>query len=82
MEEAKNNGTWKGYWAYKFDLSSELASTESSEMFLEIRNLLMLTIIPKKMDKKDHRQSAYLKAAVARVILKFIFFHTLLACTY
>ena len=71
MEEAKNNGTWKGYWAYKFDFNSELASNESSEMFLEIRNLLMLTIIPKKMDKKDYRQSAYLKAAVSRVKINF-----------
>ena len=67
MEEAKNNGTWKGRDARRFDLRSELASTESSEMFLEIRNLLMMTIIPKKMTKKDNLQSAYLKAAISRV---------------
>ena len=66
MEKAKNNGTWKG-WG--FDLNSELARTESSEMFLEIRNLLMMTIIPKKMTKKDNVQSAYLKAAISRVKL-------------
>ena len=78
MEEAKNNGTWKGSgWSntlgnWEFDLSSELASTESSEMFLEIRNLLMMTIIPKKMTKKDNLQSAYLKAAISRVKTNFI----------
>ena len=73
MEEAKNNGKWNtGYdRSGKFDLNSELVSTESSEMFLEIRNLLMMTIIPKKMDKKDNRQSAYLKAAVSRVKVIF-----------
>jgi len=84
MEEAKNNGTWiqakYSNGSYKggieFDLNSELALTEKSEMFLEIRNLLMMTIIPKKMDIKDNRQSAYLKAAVSRVkiISKFYFF--------
>ena len=67
IEEAKNNGTWKSWKADEFNLSSELASTESSEMFLEIRNLLMMTIIPKKMTKKDNLQSAYLKAAISRV---------------
>ena len=71
MEDTKNNGTWTGDGADEFDLSSEWASTESSEMFLEIRNLLMMTIIPKKMDKKDHRQGAYLKAAVSRVKINF-----------
>ena len=74
MEEAKNNGTWEGkHWSGDFDLSSELASTESSEMFLEIRNLLMMTIIPKKMNKKDNLQSAYLKAAISRVKIRFKF---------
>ena len=73
MEEAKKNGTWKGSGEdkytgkWEFDLNSELARTESSEMFLEIRNLLMMTIIPKKMAKKDNLQSAYLKAAISRV---------------
>ena len=73
MEEAKNNGTWNTgmFGSGKFDLNSELALTESSKIFLEIRNLLMMTIIPKKMDKKDNRQSAYLKAAVSRVKVNF-----------
>ena len=71
MEEAKNNGTWKGKGADEFDLNSELALTESSGMFLEIRNLLMMTIIPKKMTKKDNLQSAYLKAAISRVKINF-----------
>ena len=75
MEEAINNGTWKGGPSYdKFDLDSELARTESSEMFLEIRNLLMMTIIPKKMAKKDNLQSAYLKAAISRVKLNLKIF--------
>ena len=70
MQEAKNNGTWTGGPRFdKFDLNSELARTESSEMFLEIRNLLMMTIIPKKMAKKDNLQTAYLKAAISRVKL-------------
>ena len=73
MDESKKNGKWNtGYYrSGKFDLNSELVSTESSKMFLEIRNLLMMTIIPKKMDKKDYRQSAYLKAAVSRVKVNF-----------
>ena len=80
MEEAKNNGLWKGSGEdalgnkWKFDLDSELARTESSEMFLEIRNLLMMTIIPKKMAKKDNLQSAYLKAAISRVNHNFKIF--------
>ena len=82
MEEAKKSGAWKGSGNdklgrnWEFDLNSELDLTKSSEMFLEIRNLLMMTIIPKKMNKKDTRQSAYLKAAVSRVNnnLKILFF--------
>ena len=77
MKEAKINGAWKGSGndelgrKWEFDFNSELDLTKSSEMFLEIRNLLMMTIIPKKMNKKDNRQSAYLKAAVSRVKINF-----------
>jgi len=67
MEEAKKNGSWTSKGADEFDFNFEIASTESSEMFLEIRNLLMLTIVPKQMTMDDDQQSAYLKAAVSRV---------------
>ena len=73
MEEAKKNGTWiqkkneGGYIDGEFDYFYEIISTDSKDLFLEIRNLLMLTIVPKIMTKKDDLQSAYLKAAVSRV---------------
>ena len=73
MEQAIINGTWiqkKEYGRYiggEFDTNTELISTESKSLFLEIRNLLMLTIVPKRLTIKDNLQSAYLKAAVSRV---------------
>ena len=67
MEQAIKNGTWTTYGSDEFDYNTELVSTESKSLFLEIRNLLMLTIVPKRMTIKDNLQSAYLKAAVSRV---------------
>ena len=69
MQEAKRNGTWNTgkYGSDKFRIATECLLTESPSLFLEIRNLLMLTIVPKKMTVKDDLQSAYLKAAVSRV---------------
>ena len=51
----------------------------TTEFFTEIRHLLMMLIVPKQIHRQDQKQEAYLKAAVARVILKLMFFHTLLA---
>ena len=72
MEQAIKNGTWTGtgtdrYGTWKFDYNTEYVSTVSKSLFLEIRNLLMLTIVPKRMTHKDNLQIAYLKAAVSRV---------------
>ena len=67
MNEAKKNGTWTGSGSDDFEVAAEWALIESKDLFLEIRNLLMLTIVPKRMTIKDNLQSAFLKAAVSRV---------------
>ena len=67
MEQARINGTWKGYCARQFDYKSEMSIHESSDTFLEIRNLLLMMVLPKRIHKKDNLQSAYLRAAIARV---------------
>ena len=49
----------------------ELAELRSLENFLELRNLMLMTIIPKKLNAADHEQSAYLRAAISRVSPNF-----------
>ena len=67
MEHAQKNGTWVGNYARTFDFKSEMSICESSGTFLEIRNLLLMMVLPKRINKKDSLQSAYLRAAIARV---------------
>ena len=73
MKEAKENDTWKpqlsdGTELFTIsDYNRELEQTSSSKFFLEMRNILMMTIIPKRLDKKDSDQAAYVKAAIVRV---------------
>ena len=69
MREAVNNGTWTGYNRY-FDYDKEKKERESSELYLEIRNLMMMIIIPKRIHKKDPEQGAYLRASIVRVSLR------------
>ena len=75
MREAVNNGIWpgKGEDGYgretKFDYNKEMKGRESSELYLEIRNLMMMIIIPKRIHKKDPEQGAYLRASIVRVSL-------------
>ena len=69
MEEAVNNGTWTDDDADKFDYNEEMEVRESSEFYLEIRNLMMMIIIPKRIHKKDPEQGAYLRASIVRVSL-------------
>ena len=66
MEQARASGAWN-VQLDPFNLNSEMALRESSETFLEIRNLMLMTVIPKRIHVKDHLQSAYLKAAIVRV---------------
>ena len=49
----------------------ELAELRSLENFLQLRNLMLMTIIPKKLSAVDHEQSAYLRAAISRVSPNF-----------
>lgn len=37
------------------------------EVHVEIRNLIMMVLLPKKLHKDDESQEAYLRAAVSRV---------------
>ena len=71
MDEAKNNGKWNAQPMYYngpvFNYRSELTELESSSTFLEIRNLMLMIIIPKKIHIKDSKQSAYVRAAFVRV---------------
>ena len=70
MEQAKINGwkpTDKRGDPINFDYNVEMSIRESSDTFLEIRNLLLMMVLPKRIHKKDNFQSAYLRAAIARV---------------
>ena len=68
IEQAKINGTWSDCWGdKKFDFKKEMSIRESSDTFLEIRNLLLMMVLPKRINQKDSLQSAYLRAAIARV---------------
>ena len=67
MDEAMKNGTWRGSKASQFFYSTELTDLKSSSTFLEIRNLMLMIIIPKRIHIKDSEQSAYVRAAFARV---------------
>ena len=70
MDEAEKNGTWNAQPLWDgtvFNYQSELTELESSSTFLEIRNLMLMIIIPKKIHIKDSEQSAYVRAAFVRV---------------
>ena len=74
MREAVNNGTWDGknrYTGGDFNYNEAMKERESSELYLEIRNLMMMIIIPKRIHKKDSEQAAYLRASIVRVSLLF-----------
>ena len=51
--------------------------SKTTDFFTEIRHLFMMLIVPKQIHRQDQKQTAYLKAAVARVIFKLIFLLTL-----
>ena len=70
MDEAVNNGTWDGedkYGFVCFDKAEELKYIQPNEVFVEMRNSMLMTIVPKKMTQKDEGQAAYLRAAISRV---------------
>ena len=46
---------------------SEEKLTLSNEMFVELRNLMLMSICPKKLDAAESEQAAYLRAAISRV---------------
>ena len=46
---------------------SEEKLTLSNKMFVELRNLMLMSICPKKLDAAESEQSAYLRAAISRV---------------
>ena len=77
MIQANRNRTWGGKY---YDSNGheeivfsyikyvkELNYMRSSEVFLEMRLSMLMTIVPKKMTKKDEGQAAYLRAAISRV---------------
>jgi len=70
MEQARTSGAWNAQVnndGSAFDLEREMSSRISSATFVEIRNLLLMTIIPKRIHVKDELHAAYLKAAIVRV---------------
>ena len=74
MRDAVDNGTWTGKGKefgreWEFDYNFEMKKRVSSEFYLEIRNLMMMIIIPKRIHKKDTEQQAYLRASIVRVSL-------------
>ena len=40
---------------------------QSNDVFLEIRCLMLMLVLPKRINKKDCYQAAYLRAAISRV---------------
>ena len=66
MDEAFKNGTWDDYYG-EFDKEKELKYIRSKKVFVEMRNSMLMTIVPKKMTQKDKGQAAYLRAAISRV---------------
>lgn len=52
------------------EYKEEYAYVNSNDVFKEIKNLLMLMIVPKKMHIGDTSQAAYLKAAISRLCHK------------
>ena len=69
MKEAQQNGTWIP--AVRFDYNAKMYIRESSDSFVEMRNLLMMLVIPKRIHKKDKEQVAYLRAAIVRVSTRY-----------
>ena len=68
IEQAIKNGLWDGkHRKGDFDFNAEMSIRESSSTFLEIRNLLLMMVLPKRIHAKDNLQSAYLRAAIVRV---------------
>ena len=79
MEQARANGAWDVLDG-PFDFNSEMALRESTETFVEIRNLMLMTVIPKRIHVKDNLHSAYLKAAVVRVRYSIVVGIVLMKC--
>ena len=79
MVDAINNGAWDGKdedGDVVFNDETyleELKYIRSNEVFVEMRNSMLMTIVPKKMTQKDVGQAAYLRAAISRVSFKNIF---------
>jgi len=75
MKQSKNDDFWKPKDAMGNELFSdkdynnEEILRKSDEMFKELRNLLMMTVIPKRLNKNDEKQGAYLRATIVRVSL-------------
>ena len=62
------------YDAFNYSIfQSEEKLTLSNKMFLELRNLMLMSICPKKLDGAKSEQAAYLRAAISRVNY-FIYF--------
>ena len=73
MKDAEQNRTWKSPSSsyFRFDYNVAMTKRISSDTFLEMRNLLMMLVIPKRVDKKDAEQAAYLRAAIVRVSTRY-----------
>ena len=71
MKEAAKNETWKIFsmWGdpINWNYEDEMSIRESSDTFLEIRNLLLMMVLPKRIHRKDNLQSGFLRAAISRV---------------
>ena len=52
---------------YSIFQSEENLTKTSNKMFLELRNLMLMSVIPQKLDAAESEQGAYLRATVSRV---------------
>ena len=76
LEQMEQKG-FRGMVGYKFNgqvCQTEKKRTLSPKMFLEIRNLMLMSIIPKKLNAAENEQTAYLRAAIVRVNIFNYFF--------
>ena len=76
FKQVKDNGwTWsdnRGNHVFSDQKCSEMCSyLDSSEAFVELRCNMLMTVVPKRIHKKDQHQAAFVGAAISRVNIYF-----------
>ena len=72
MDQKGFKGTYYGAFDYSI-FQSEEKLTLSNKMFVELRNLMLMSVTPQKLDAAEDEQAAYLRATVSRVNYYYYF---------